>query len=267
MLFWAVIALSLAAGYFIETLTLFTIILIHELGHIAVARQLGWTVKEVQLLPFGGVAIMEEAATSAPLDEIVVALAGPFMNLVMIFFSLLFWYFGWWTEAWTNFFMVSNWLIAGFNLLPIWPLDGGRVMHALLCFWLPYRMAALGTFGMGVLSSAVFLGIGLYSLHVNSMVVALYLLVVNIQAFVRVPYHFFRFLMDKYVRKQQEERLRPVTVPAAMTVAAACQQLHRGCQHMFIVTGRAGGMVTEERLLRALLVERLHHHPVSTLLS
>ncbi|MET3290404.1 stage IV sporulation protein FB [Brevibacillus fluminis] len=267
LLFWGVIALSLAAGYFIETITLFVIIFIHELGHIAVARELGWTVKEVQFLPFGGVAIMEDEAASAPLDEIVIALAGPFMNIVMIFFSLLFWRFGWWTEEWTQFFMVSNWLIAGFNLLPIWPLDGGRIVQAILCFWLPFRMAALGTLGMSVLLAGILLGSGLFFHHINSVVVALYLLFVNIEAFLRFPYHFIRFLMDKYARLEEEERMHPVAVHGATSVAGACQELRRGYQHMFIVKGKSGGILTEERLLYALLVERRHQHPISSLLT
>lgn len=267
LLFWAVIALSLAAGYFLETVTLFIIILIHELGHIAVARELGWTVTEIQFLPFGGVAIMEDESASALLDEIVIALAGPFMNIVMIFFSLLFWRFGWWTEEWTRFFMLSNWVIAGFNLLPIWPLDGGRIVQALLCYRLPYRTAALGTLGMSIFLAGAFLGSGLFFHHMNSVVVALYLLFVNVQAYLRFPYHFIRFLMDKYVRLGEEETIRPIAIHAGTSVATACQELRRGCQHMFIVKGKSGGILTEERLLYALLVERMHQQPISSLLA
>lgn len=75
LLFWFVIGLSVVMGLFTEVLSLFIIVCIHEMGHVAVARELGWRVTEVQLLPFGGVATMEEAYATDPLDEIVVALA------------------------------------------------------------------------------------------------------------------------------------------------------------------------------------------------
>ncbi len=263
LLFWAVIGFSLITGHFLETLTLFVIVIIHEIGHVAVARELGWTVKEIQLLPFGGVATMEDAAAAHPLDEIVVALAGPFMNIAMIAVSILFWWTGIWSEEWTRYFVTSNAMIAGFNLLPIWPLDGGRIVQALLCYRLPYRQAALFSLGASSVLAAMMLGLGALSMKSNECILAVYLLVENAQAFLRFPYQFIRFLMEKYVRDRDDTDLHTVSVPPHITAMEATQRLRRGCTHLFYV--KDVGLLSEEQLLHALLVEQKHHVAVSQL--
>jgi stage IV sporulation protein FB len=266
LLFWLVIGLSVAAGFFIETLTLFVIVVIHEMGHVAVARELGWQVTEIQLLPFGGVAHMEDALIAEPLDEIVVALAGPFMNVTLAFLSLLFWQLDLWSEAWTRFFVTSNFLIAGFNLLPIWPLDGGRILQAILAYRLPYRTAALLSIGASTSLSAVLLGLGFFHLHLNAIAVGSYLLVINVQAFLRFPYQFIRFLMEKYVQAPDGRLYRPVRLSPATTAWEASQKMRKGYYHVFYVMGGNGGMLSEERLLHALLFEQKRNVSIGELL-
>lgn len=262
------IALSIAAGYFIEVITLFCIVLIHELGHVAVAREVGWKVTEVQLLPFGGVATVEDDITSEPLDEIVVALAGPFMNVAMIFISFLFWWCGLWTTEWTSFFMKSNILIAGFNLLPIWPLDGGRIVQSLLFYKLPYRQACLLSMGASCLLAAMMCGIGLLFWHINIVVISLYLAVMNIQGFIRFPYQFMRFLMGKYRQEAHGAPVQSVTLDPRVSTIQAAQKMYKGHAHLFFVrSGKEGTFIHESQLLHALLIEQRYDEEVAKLLS
>lgn len=266
LLFWAVIGLSLATGYFIETITLFGIVIIHEIGHIAVAKELGWQVTEVQLLPFGGVATVEENGMAEPLDEIVVALAGPFMNVVMLFASLVFWWLGFWTVEWTQFFMKSNMLIAAFNLLPIWPLDGGRIVQAVLSYGLPYRSAVVISLGLSCFLASIMIGLGVFHLNVNLLAVALYLLFISAQALFRFPYTFIRFLMKKWLHCTELTEIRPVRVPPHMTLMEAALRLKKGQYHLFYVQGSHGGFLPEEEVLHALLYEQKQHTPIGQLL-
>ena len=74
---------SIVTGYFVELITLFAIVFVHELGHVAAARGFGWNVLEVKLLPFGGVAEVEEAGSLPSKEEAIVAIAGPLQNLWM----------------------------------------------------------------------------------------------------------------------------------------------------------------------------------------
>jgi stage IV sporulation protein FB len=263
LLFWIVIGMSLLLGKFWEVITLFVIVLIHEIGHVAVARELGWTVTEVELLPFGGVATMEEAYAADPLDEIVVALAGPFLNVVMIAVSLVCWHVGIWTDEWARFFLAGNVAVAGFNLLPIWPLDGGRIVQAILCWYMPYRRAAIASLALSAMLASLMLGLSVLALQTNVAVVAVYLLAVNIQAFLRFPYQFIRFLMEKYARQPEEYGVRALTVPPESTAMEVSHLLRRGCSHLVYVQG--SGLLAEERLLHALLFEKKHDTAVGQL--
>ncbi|WP_409178113.1 M50 family metallopeptidase [Brevibacillus fortis] len=264
LLFWAVIGLSVVTGHFLEVITLFVIVLIHELGHVAMARELGWTVKEVQLLPFGGVATIEDSYATDPMDEIVVALAGPFLNMVMMAASYLFWFMGIWTEEWARFFLVSNLTIALFNLLPIWPLDGGRIFLAVLCWFMSYRQATMISMTGSTLFAGIMVGMSSLELKYNLAVIGIYLLTLNIQAFLRFPYQFFRFLVEKYDRQQEEAAVQAIRVHPEETVLAVSHKLRRGCSHLFYVQG--AGLLAEEQLLHALLFEQKHDAAVGKLL-
>ncbi|WP_421616878.1 M50 family metallopeptidase [Brevibacillus sp. TJ4] len=263
ILFWVVIGLAVLTGHFLEVLTLFVLVLIHEMGHVAIAKELGWTVSEVQLLPFGGVATMEEAYATDPLDEIVVSLAGPFVNVVMMGLSFLCWSTGIWTEEWARFFLVSNAIIAGFNLLPIWPLDGGRIVQAILCKCMPYRRAVLLSMGASTVMAGTMLGISIFEAQISLLLIAMYLLVVNIQGFVRFPYQFFRFLMEKYVRQPEEGEVQAISVQPEETVIQVSRKLRRGASHLVYVQGT--GLLPEEKLLHALLFEQMHDTEVGQL--
>ena len=116
------------AGLFVVGL-LFGSVVLHELGHALVARRLGVHVSGIELSFFGGAAKMVQMPRSAD-HEIAIAMAGPVVSLVlagiglglgMVFHSALLTLIGW-----------SNLVLAGFNLIPALPMDGGRILRALL---------------------------------------------------------------------------------------------------------------------------------------
>src|SRR4051794_24760638 len=127
---------------------IFSCVLLHEFGHVIAARRYGIHTPDITLLPIGGVARLERMPRE-PRHELVVALAGPAVNVV-IGLTLLAWHgfqlptygernlmagsFSGRLMAW-NFYMVA------FNLIPAFPMDGGRVLRAFLAFFLDYVRA------------------------------------------------------------------------------------------------------------------------------
>jgi Zn-dependent protease/predicted transcriptional regulator len=153
----ALIAWSLAAGLFPSmykglssatywwmgiagALSLFVSIIFHELCHSLVARRFGLQMKGITLFIFGGVAEMDEEPESAKV-EFLMAIAGPVSSVLLGFIFLAVNELG--TAArWPipvngvlNYMMFVNFLLAGFNLLPAYPLDGGRVLRSALWKW------------------------------------------------------------------------------------------------------------------------------------
>lgn len=121
-----VITLFSGAGFLavlILATGIFGSVALHELGHSVVARAKGGYIHEIVLYPFGGAAKISNIP-KRPIDEIMVALAGPAVSLVL---ALLF-------RQWelTRFLGYLNGMLFFFNILPVFPMDGGRVLRAAL---------------------------------------------------------------------------------------------------------------------------------------
>lgn len=156
--YWAIGALS--------SLLLFASVLAHELGHSLVAQARGVPVVSIVLFIFGGVAQLADEARRAR-DEFLIAVAGPAVSVVIGVISLVLWpfvddfnqplgavleYLGW-----------ANLILVAFNSIPAYPLDGGRVLRALL--WGAMRNVLRATriaAGIGVAIGFLFMAGGLF---------------------------------------------------------------------------------------------------------
>jgi len=135
---------------------------VHELAHAVTARALGLGVQELELMPFGGVARLTSTVVRGPGTEIAVALAGPVASLALAF---LFSYLERQTAlrgAWMGALIRNNAALAYFNLLPALPLDGGRVLRALLCRPLGFARATRVSAGLGMGAGAAVFALGVY---------------------------------------------------------------------------------------------------------
>ncbi len=129
---------------------IFACVVLHELGHAIAARRYGITTPDITLLPIGGLARLSRIPEN-PAEEIVIAIAGPLVNVVIaaILIVILGARFDPATVAsientapgfLTRLAAVNIWLVL-FNLIPAFPMDGGRVLRALLAFKLGRRRA------------------------------------------------------------------------------------------------------------------------------
>lgn len=127
-------------------LGMFVCVVMHEYGHALTARRFGVNTKDIILLPIGGVARLDKLPEK-PLEELLVAIAGPLVNIgIAIVLSTYFFfeplegvrqtiqYEGGATVARTfvPYLILLNVVLAVFNLIPAFPMDGGRVLRALL---------------------------------------------------------------------------------------------------------------------------------------
>lgn len=156
-------------------LLLFTCVTLHELGHSVAALHFGIPVREIILLPLGGVAMIGRNPDK-PLHELLIAIAGPLVNVIIAIFLALVTGFAVGLNVLDGRGLLSNlqmtpslstllvWLLSAnislviFNLIPAFPLDGGRVLRALLAMGLGYPRATAIASSIGQIA-AVILGI------------------------------------------------------------------------------------------------------------
>jgi len=132
---------------------LFAIIWTHEMGHIACAWRFRIRTDKITLGPLGGLAHLN-ASASTPREELLIALAGPAVHLVWL---LVLWPIEWLLPEGTFYLdfavwylIVTNQALLLFNLLPIFPLDGGRALRALLSMKFHPNRATLWVANMGI---------------------------------------------------------------------------------------------------------------------
>jgi Zn-dependent protease/CBS domain-containing protein len=240
----ALITWSLAAGVFptyikglttvtywwmgvVGTLALFASIILHELSHSLVARSHGLPMKGITLFIFGGVAQMEEEPPS-PGTEFLMAIAGPVASIVVggaclglgALGSGLRWpipalgvidYLGW-----------INLVLAGFNLLPAFPLDGGRVLRSILwkvksdLRWAT-RIASMAGSGFGFL--LIFLGV--VSMFRGALIGGLWWLLIGMFLNSAAQMSYRQLLTRRALEGEPVSRFMrrdPVTVPRSISI-------------------------------------------------
>jgi Zn-dependent protease/CBS domain-containing protein len=239
-------------------LAIFGCVVLHELGHALAARRYGIQTADITLLPIGGVARLQRIPEK-PGQELVVALAGPAVNvvIVLILLALGFRPFIPTDEGmvlvregfWARLLEINIFLVV-FNLIPAFPMDGGRVLRALLALTMEYSRATRLAASIGQAIAIVF---GFLGLTGNPMLLLIALFVwIGAEAEANA------------VRERVE--LRGLSVREAMltdfqtldpdeTLAHAAELLLAGTQQDFpVVTadGQPRGVLTRSALLRAL---------------
>lgn len=166
-------------------LFVFLCVTLHELSHSIVARKFGIVVKEITLLPIGGLASMT-SFPEKPSQEFLISISGPMFNIVfaaILYFPLLFLIgdealfspsLATWPQTIAQGFWI-NLILAGFNLLPAFPMDGGRVLRSLLARKMDYRKATSIAVNIGHIFALLFGYFGLIHGHIILMLIAVFI--------------------------------------------------------------------------------------------
>lgn len=136
---------------------------VHELGHSLKAAAAGYRLDKIVLTPFGAV-VKGDIKGLNPTDEIKIALAGPAVNFAVgTAFVALWWIFPE-TYAYTDVAATANFSLAAINLLPAYPLDGGRVLYALIQGAKGEKVATVTAKVTGAVLGAAFCALFVFSL-------------------------------------------------------------------------------------------------------
>lgn len=152
-------------------LAFFVCVVLHELGHSLTARRFGVRVPRILLTPIGGIAEFDRIPTR-PKEELLITVNGPLVNFVIALVLILVAglppglpfhpVFADSARGFTQLLLYWNILMGCFNLLPIFPMDGGRILRALLALRQPYVIATFWAARIGQTLSLILAGVAFY---------------------------------------------------------------------------------------------------------
>ena len=239
-------------------LALFGSVLLHEFGHALTARKFGIGTRDITLLPIGGISRIERMPDK-PSQELAVALAGPAVNLI-IGVAILGFLLA--TGSWTPLgelaltegslverVMLANISLLFFNLLPAFPMDGGRALRALLALRMSYGSATRAAAAVGQVFAVIF---GLAGLLINPM-----LLLIAVFVWFGASQEAAATLMKLSFAGAPVSKAMLTdfqTLREDDTLARAAELIMRGSQHDFPVldANRITGLLTRTELITAL---------------
>ncbi len=252
---------ALASLVFI--LLLFSCVLLHEFGHILMARHFGIQTPEVTLLPIGGVASLERMP-DRPMEQLLVALAGPAVNVVIALVLIIVLNVSGDTgnmvrglsaidDAQNGLLprlAAANVFLVLFNLIPAYPMDGGRVLNALLAMRMDKRKAMRISAAIG---QGLALVLGFLGLFGNPMLIFIAIFVYLAAAGESAQNDLEGMASSLLVQDAMETKY--VTVPADATLADCVDILLAAAQLEFPVVdafNKPAGLLTRDGLIAAL---------------
>ena len=163
-----------------------SIIIVHELGHIIGAIIFKWKIDRVILLPFGGITIFQENIDKSLKEEFIIAILGPLLQLVFYFL---------YSDNPT--FNQYNLTILLFNLLPIYPLDGSKIVNILFNEFISFKRSHILT----IITSFITLLVVILSIKYNLLLylILLFIVLEIIKEINKHNYYFNRFLLERYL--------------------------------------------------------------------
>ena len=262
-------SVGMAVTSVVLVLAVFGCVLLHELGHALAARQFGIGTRDILLLPIGGVASLERMPRN-PLQELWIAIAGPLVNVVIaisIFFGLAYSFVPisdlvgsfLTTLAYINLFLVA------FNLIPAFPMDGGRVLRSVMAIFMPYvkattiaatvgKFCAIGLAAYGLVNGQLMLILLAGFVYMAGQAEKMMVLRTQNQKFNSSNQGFRESRSDSVNGSTNEFGQKEISVPSTLSgdsVAAWLSNMRAECCSI-VESGRVIGRMTKAQLLAAL---------------
>lgn len=186
-------------GYYLNLLVFTSLILVHELGHYLMAMINQIKVTKIVIYPYGGMTKIDDKIDLDISRELLVATAGVIMQY--LFYLLMGYCYqkgiirGYTYQLYT---LYNNQMIF-FNLLPIYPLDGSKILNLLLDKYFPYYRSNILTMLISIIGIVIIMGLSIYSCNYSNLMVMGLLFTYLYQFFKKRKFLYQRFLLERYL--------------------------------------------------------------------
>ena len=186
-------------GHYLNLIVFTSLILMHELGHFISAKILNFNVDKIIIYPYGGITKLNDIINRDIREELLVATSGVIMQYIFYLLIIYLYKMGVIREYTFNLYTIYNNYMIYFNLLPIYPLDGGKIVNLILSIYFPYNKA--NTFTIYI-SLFIILGIfflSIYNYSYSNIMIMIILLTYLYKFFMERKYLYNRLLLERYL--------------------------------------------------------------------
>lgn len=262
------IIISILTGTFVHLFVLLTIVLIHEIGHYFAAKYFQWRIQMIVLWVFGGVMKTDETGNRPIKEEVIVTIAGPMQHLFIYFILISFEMTAIFPETVIELAHHYNMMIILFNLLPIYPLDGGKLFFLTLSFFLPFKQAHRYTVLFSLLTTIVLIvsQFFLFSFTLSSFLILVFLLLENRTEWKNHYYIFIRFLLSRLYGTNLNLETKTLYVPGDYRLMDVFALFRRNQTYEVYVKNSEKNM-TEKKCLHLYFQDKLYDRTIDELIE
>lgn len=186
-------------GNYLNFIVFVSLVLVHELGHCVMATLFHLKIKSVTIYPFGGLTKLDTFLSLDIEKELLVAMGGVLLQYCFYLLIGCLYQIHCIREYTYSLYTMYNSSIIFFNLLPIYPLDGGRIIYLLLCFFLPYRVADLVIVIFSCIVLFVIILLQIYYVNYSNIMIYFILIYYIFLFFKKRNIRYYKFLMERYL--------------------------------------------------------------------
>lgn len=197
-------------GYFHNLIIFTSIIIIHEFGHYTIAKLNKLNVEKIVIYPYGGLVKMNNLINTNINKELSVSVSGIIFQIIYYLLIVYLHHLGIIREYIFNLFTMYNQSILLFNLLPIHPLDGSKILSLLLSKILPFNLSNKLNIVISILTLFITISINYYQFNYTTILI-IGIIIDNITKYQKnLKYIFNKFLLERYIYKISYKKTKKI---------------------------------------------------------
>lgn len=212
-------------GHFINLIVLTSLILFHEMGHYLASKIFKYKVDKIIIYPYGGMTKLDTIVNTRIRNDIIVAISGSVFQIIYFIIIYLLYINNLIREQVYNLFEIYHKSMLLFNLLPIVPLDGSKIVNLILSKYFSYNMANRITVLISLFTIMISLKLEVFERNYSTILI-IFILMKNIYSFYNeIDYIYNRFLLERYLYNFNYKKVK---------VIDSKNKMYKNKKHFFI---------------------------------
>lgn len=194
------VLIIILCGLFNNFIIYFSLLIIHELGHALIGFCFGYKIDKIKLYPYGGVTLFNKTYNKSLKSEFFVLIAGPIFQIITYLIMKQFIFY--------DYLTLYHYTLLIFNLMPIYPLDGGKLLNIFFNFRFNYKRSFYLSFYTSIVLISILIVYSFVISNFNFLMILIVLIIKLINLYKNLDYDYNNFLLDRYLHNYEFNNIK-----------------------------------------------------------